>query len=51
MEENDTDMFNPTVLEKLPISQIDGLLVRPLKSIDFDKGIISVCIYSYFILT
>ncbi|XP_076656600.1 glucosamine 6-phosphate N-acetyltransferase [Halictus rubicundus] len=36
--DTDTELFNATVLERLPLSQIEGFLIRPLKSGDYDRG-------------
>ncbi|XP_011882164.1 PREDICTED: glucosamine 6-phosphate N-acetyltransferase isoform X1 [Vollenhovia emeryi] len=38
VEEDDANLFNPTILDRLPISHVAGLLIRPLKSTDYDKG-------------
>ncbi|XP_011707245.1 PREDICTED: probable glucosamine 6-phosphate N-acetyltransferase [Wasmannia auropunctata] len=38
VEEDEINLFNPTILDRLPISPVAGLLIRPLKSTDYDKG-------------
>lgn len=38
VEEDEINLFNPTILDRLPISYVAGLLIRPLKSTDYDKG-------------
>ncbi|KAL0133350.1 hypothetical protein PUN28_000832 [Cardiocondyla obscurior] len=37
-EEDEINLFNPTVLDRLPIAHVAGLLIRPLKSTDYEKG-------------
>lgn len=34
----ETELFNASILEQLSLSQIEGLLIRPLKSDDYDRG-------------
>lgn len=38
VEEDEINLFNPTILARLPISHVAGLLIRPLRSTDYDKG-------------
>jgi len=45
IEEDEINLFNPTVLDRLPISDVAGLLIRPLKSTDYDKGNQMSCHY------
>lgn len=40
--DTETELFNPNVLERLSLSPIEGLLVRPLKSGDYDRGFLQL---------
>jgi len=37
-EEDEINLFNPAILDRLSISPVVGLLIRPLRSTDYDKG-------------
>ncbi|XP_032662626.1 probable glucosamine 6-phosphate N-acetyltransferase isoform X1 [Odontomachus brunneus] len=38
LKKDEINLFNPTILEKLSLPATDGLLIRPLKSTDHEKG-------------
>ncbi|CAK9813544.1 Probable glucosamine 6-phosphate N-acetyltransferase [Anthophora quadrimaculata] len=40
--DTDTELFNPNVLERLSLTHIEGLLIRPLKSGDYDRGFLQL---------
>lgn len=37
-EEDEINLFNPAILDRLSITPVVGLLIRPLRSTDYDKG-------------
>lgn len=37
-EDTETELFNPNVLDRLSLTSPEGLLIRPLKSGDYDRG-------------
>ena len=41
-ENTETELFNPSILERLSSSQVDGLLIRPLRSGDYDRGFLQL---------
>ncbi|XP_076234139.1 glucosamine 6-phosphate N-acetyltransferase [Calliopsis andreniformis] len=40
--DTEVELFNSNILERLSLSQIDGLLIRPLKSGDYDRGFLQL---------
>ncbi|XP_031833623.1 glucosamine 6-phosphate N-acetyltransferase [Nomia melanderi] len=38
----ETELFNANILERLSLSQIEGFLIRPLKSGDYDRGFLQL---------
>ncbi|XP_076164333.1 glucosamine 6-phosphate N-acetyltransferase [Ptiloglossa arizonensis] len=38
----ETELFNASILEQLSLSQIEGLLIRPLKSDDYDRDFLQL---------
>lgn len=38
----ETDLFNPNILDRIPLVRLDGLLIRPLKSGDYDRGFLQL---------
>ncbi|XP_076748764.1 glucosamine 6-phosphate N-acetyltransferase [Xylocopa sonorina] len=40
--DTETELFNPSVLERLSVSPIEGLLIRPLQSGDYDRGFLQL---------
>jgi len=41
MQENsveEVNLFSPAILDRLPIIQIPGLIIRPLRNTDYEKG-------------
>jgi len=38
IEDDEINLFNPAILDRLPISHVSGLLIMPLRSTDYDKG-------------
>lgn len=38
----DVDLFNKNILERLTLPHIEGLLIRPLRSTDYDKGFLQL---------
>ncbi|XP_053985986.1 probable glucosamine 6-phosphate N-acetyltransferase [Hylaeus anthracinus] len=40
--DTETELFNASILERLSLSQIEGLLIRPLKSDDYDRGFLQL---------
>ncbi|KZC06181.1 PREDICTED: probable glucosamine 6-phosphate N-acetyltransferase [Dufourea novaeangliae] len=38
----ETELFNINILERLSLSKIEGLLIRPLKSGDYDRGFLQL---------
>lgn len=42
LEDTEIELFNSSVLDRLSLSHIDGLLIRPLKSEDYDRGFLQL---------
>ncbi|OAD56921.1 putative glucosamine 6-phosphate N-acetyltransferase, partial [Eufriesea mexicana] len=42
LEDSEIELFNSNVLEQLSLSHTEGLLVRPLKSGDYDRGFLQL---------
>lgn len=40
--DTETELFHPNIVERLSLSQLDGLIIRPLKSGDYDRGFLQL---------
>ncbi|CAL1679700.1 unnamed protein product [Lasius platythorax] len=38
IEEDEINLFNPAILDRISISNVVGLFIRPLRSTDYEKG-------------
>ncbi|XP_033328150.1 glucosamine 6-phosphate N-acetyltransferase [Megalopta genalis] len=42
LADTEIELFNASILERLSLSQIEGFLIRPLKSGDYDRGFLEL---------
>ncbi|XP_017890703.1 probable glucosamine 6-phosphate N-acetyltransferase [Ceratina calcarata] len=42
LEDTETELFNPNVLDRLSLTSPEGLVIRPLKSGDYDRGFLQL---------